>query len=378
MAAKQQREAALYLIAGDDDYLIDREARSLVDRLCPPAEQVWGLEIVEARTEQAGEAALALGRALEGVQTVGFLGGRKVVWLRDAICFGDNKVSKSVEVKAKVEALTRLIKAGLPPGQVLVVSAVKVDGRTGFYKACKAGGALTEFKSPARAAEAMQSSSAQASAVWAELGLIPARRSVLQAFVERVGHETRRLVRESEKLSSYLGAERRSVTEEDIAAVVSAAGESVSWDLADRAGERDLAGALRVLRQLLFQRESEIGLLTGLAYRFRELGLLKECMRRRWVRLEGSDRYQKPVWQVDAEGEQRLSECGRDPRSLHPFRAVKLLEQAGRYTLRELMEASASIAQAQEQMVSSTVPAALVFEVLLVRVLGRPDAAAGR
>ena len=368
MGSRTETEWPVHLVAGDDEYLIDQKARSVVDALCPAEEQTFGLEIIEGGMDLVDEAVSALSSVIEAVQTVGFYGGRKVVWLRRALFFGEKtRTGKSSEVKNSVESLTRLIKNGLPDGHVLVISAVKVDGRTAFYKACKAGAEITEFKTPDRPKEADQSAMDQAAAAWRNVEMKPGGHGILQEFVNRVGPDTRRLISESEKLSTYLGRDRRTVDENDMAAVVSPGRESITWDLADRVGNRQTGEALKVLRQLLFQGEKPIGLIFGLESRFRDLALFREYMRRNWLRMEGSDRYKKPVWSVDAEGEAYFASLARDPRKGHPYRTVVLLEQATRYTLRELLTAQQELVRTHEKMVSSSLPPGTLLELFILR-----------
>ena len=368
MAEKTQD--SVWLVTGDDEFLIDQKARAIVDAWVPEAEQALGLEIIEGSGVDLVEDAIAqLDNALEAVRTTGFFGGRKVVWLRKTACFTDAGPGKSKEVKAHAGGLTDLIKAGLPEGHRLVVSGVKVDRRSAFYKACKSHGQVDEFVTPTKAAEVDQSAMERVEAMWEELGIKPDRHDVLAAFVARVGADTRQLQQESHKLACYVGADRTAVTHEYLDAVVVAARESIAWSLADHVGERKLGPALQVFRQLLFQRESEIGLIFGLENRFRELLLLRECMRRRWLRLEGSNRYQKAVWALDAEGEAALAAFPRDPRKTHPYRLVKLIEQANRYTLRELLKAQQLLAETHERMVSSSLPPAWQMELLLIRLV---------
>ncbi len=372
MVKKKENEApaTVYLIAGDDEYLVDRKAREIVEGLCPEEERALGLEIIEGAVEVVEEALQALAQCLEAVQTVGFFGGRKVVWLRQASFFADTIVGKSDAVKTRVDALTQIIKAGLPDGQVLVISALKVDGRTAFSKACKAKARVIEFKSPEKAREAEEATRARVEDIWRSLGLKPETAEVMEQFTARVGPDTRRLVQESEKLVAYLGGHERTVTLEAVRAVVSSGRESIAWDLADQAGYRDLGAALVTLRQLTFQRESPIGLMIQLEHRFRELALLRECMRRKWLRLEGPERFRKAAWNVDAEGEALLSRLSRDPRKMHWYRVVKLSEQALCYSLRELLDAQQLLADTHEQMVSASVPHELALEFMLIRLLG--------
>jgi DNA polymerase III subunit delta len=369
-------QSSLFLFCGDDEFLIDQAAKARVEALCPETERAFGLEVIEATEDDTEKAVQALGQCLEAVQTVGFFGGRKVVWLRGAVCFADSRLGKTEAVKAAVERLTELIKRGLPEGQVLVISALQVDGRRAFFKACKAAGAVEEFKTASKPKEAAQATRARVSEVWAELGLRPAAGAVMEQFLDRVGTDTRQIVNESVKLSTYLGAGTHAVKAADVEAVTASARASMAWDLADHVAKREVGAALRTLRQLLFQREQPIGLLMGLEGRFRELLVLKDCLRRKVLFVEKDGWKSTPVWAPDEEAEAMLSGLSKDPRQQHPYRTVLMIEQAQRYSLRELLQAQLELARAHETLISSAMPAPLLLELLVLRLAGRNAPAA--
>ena len=61
MTAKPKNETggadkAVHLVYGEDEYLVSTNAKELVDRLCPKADQAFGLEIVDARVGLVDEA----------------------------------------------------------------------------------------------------------------------------------------------------------------------------------------------------------------------------------------------------------------------------------------------------------------------------------
>ena len=78
------RAHAVHLICGDDEYRVAEAARTVVDEICPPADRAFGLEIIGGACSNPDEAIAALRQTLDAVRTVGFLGARKTVWLRDA------------------------------------------------------------------------------------------------------------------------------------------------------------------------------------------------------------------------------------------------------------------------------------------------------
>jgi DNA polymerase III subunit delta len=344
-------------------------ARELVDRLCPAAEQALGLEIVEGACGTKEEAIAAVGKCLEGVCTPGFLGSRKVVWLRNVSFLSEEAPGRFEDVKAAVAELTAEIKRGLPEGQILVISSPKVDRRSSFYKTCQSLGALKEFLPPDKPYLMERQAKETAAAMMSAAGLrCPAR--ALEMFIERTGTDTRQIHQEIEKLAAYLG-QRTQVEPEDVLAIVSPAREAAYWDFAEAFGQRDAVAALRALRQLMFQKEEPVGLIISLENRARDLLLFRECLDRRWLRLEGGGDWQKAAWSPSPDADAALSDLSPDPRQMNPFRAGKLAMQASRFSPAELLRALEELVRAHERMVSSNVPPDLLLELTLVRLLGR-------
>ena len=354
---------ALFLVLGEDEYRVRTRARELVDQLCPPAEAAFGLEIIDAAVENAAEGILAVRRCLEALRTLGFLGGRKVVWLRDATLF---TVEAAADVRATVEELTGQIKAGLPTGQTLVISAQKVFRGSAFFKVCQAAGHIEEFEKPKPWKQA-EYARGQVLDAFRVAGLKAAADAV-DLFLDRVGTDTRQIIQEAEKLAVYLG-DRKDVCQDDVQAVVSLSRESIAWDLADAVGARDLPGALKILRQLVFQGEEPIGLIYSLEGRFREMIVLREALDRGWARVTGEGYGKKLEWKAGPEIEAKLTAMGRDPRVGHPYRNLKLAEQAQRFSMVQLRRGHAQMVRAHEAMVSTAVPSALQMELLLLKLL---------
>jgi DNA polymerase-3 subunit delta len=364
----------VFVFVGDDDFLVTSAAREQVNTLCPEADQAFGLELVDGAADNADEAQQVIARVLSALQTVGFFGGGKVVWLKDASFLDDSQTGRAVAVKERVEWLTNLVKKGLSDGQQLVISTPRIDGRSAFAKACKTHAHVKEFKTEEKSREADKSARERAVQIWKDLGLKPERSDVMENFLGRSGNDTRQIMQESEKLFVYMGAKSATVSVEDVKAVVSCARESVVWDLSDALGERKLGKALVVLRQLLFQGEEPIGLIFQLERRLRDLILVKECMRRKWLTLSGSDSYARADWSDDTEADATLQRFSKDPRKMHWYQTILLCRQARTFTLRELLQAQAEVAGAHESLVSGGLPGGLLMELLLIKIT--PKAAA--
>lgn len=358
--------ATVHLIFGDE-YLVSVKAKELIDSLVPAEKRTFGLEIIDGNSENVESAIRMVDLCREAIQTVGFMGDSKVVWFRDVNFLHDNVTGKSADVKERVEKLAELIGKGLPDGQVLVVTAVKVDKRYALYKACKSEGQVQEFAVADKAYMADKQAAQVALEFLRNAGL-KVNEQVLEMFLAKVGTDTRQILSEIEKLSVYMG-KRKDVTVNDIKEIVSAGREALVWDLADAFGKRDLKLVIAVSRQLLFQKENVIGLIITLENRVKELMIYREGLDNGWL-ASGGPRGGAQWRSVPSEIEEVFSQdFERDPRGGHPFRIGVLADQARQFSHRELQKCRKAVLDAHEKLVSRGIPDEMVLEPLLIQML---------
>ena len=321
-------DTTVYLIYGNDEYLVSAKGKQIVADLIPEAERMLKLDVVDGAVDTVDAAVTAINQCLAALQSLGLFSDEKVIWLQNASFFADNRTGKSATVQEYVLRLVQLIKKGLPSGQVLVITASGIDKRRAFYKACKAGAELHEFSTPEKSYQADRVAGEKLDQMLAKAELKMTSRAKV-AFLEKVGVDTRQLVNEVEKLSVYVG-ENKNVDIDQIYAIVSSSREALSWDLADAFGKRDLSRALLILRQLIFQKENIIGLVVGLENRIRELLIYREALENGWlVSKPGYGGHPSLAWgEVAPEVDEIFaSHMGRDPRKIHPFRVSLLAER---------------------------------------------------
>lgn len=363
------KSAPVCLLVGEDQFSAQREARERINRFILPEEQTLGLETIDAQAEKIDEALACLHRCLEAIQTLGFLGGRKAVWLR-ADFLAHKDIGKNREVQEMAGTLAKTITRGLIPGHLLVITTQKLDERSSLYKACRQVGEIVEFKLGTKPKEKDHNALAFAAKAFADSGL-QINRELLRDFVWKVGNDTWQLAQEVNKLAAYLG-ERRVVQADDIAAITSPARELFNWELGEALSQRDLRRALAVLRQLLFQREEPIGLIIGLEGYFRNLLLFREALDNRWLTVQQTGSGFVNI--IMANLTETLSEqfqqalASEKGTPLHPFRAGKLAQQAQGFSRRELEQCCNWILAAHRQLVSIPVPKPLVLEYLVLKL----------
>jgi len=360
----------VYLILGDDEYRVSAKAKAVVNDVLPAEDQALGVEVVDGNMDTVESALGAVGQCLAALATVSLFGSRKLTWFRDVGFLSDNRIGGAKDVKARVNELAAVIKGGLPPDQVLVVTSPKVDRRYAFFKACKEAGQVHEFEVPEKAYLAERQGREQLREALKAAGLRMSS-PVADAWLAKVGTDTRQIVSEVEKLSVYLGR-RRDVQMDDVKRITSSCRNAVAWDLADAVGCRDLARSLAVARQLLFQKVSPIALVMAIQGRVRELLVYREALDQDWLIPRRTSRGATTVqWgEVPVNAAATFSEYfGRDPRSVHPYRVGLLAEQAKRFSIAELKECRRKAVKGHERLVTTSLPPLMVLEVLLVSML---------
>ena len=370
---------SLHLVCGSDDYQVEQRARKIVDTGVPVAERALGLEILDGRVDSADAAIACIRKCIEAVQTPGFFGAGKLVWLKNASFLnpqvrpGDND-----NVKARVAELTALIKSGLPVGQVLLITPVSIARNTAFFKACQVAGEVSDFGGSEKPWEQERQAREQLAGLLREANL-QMTEEVRERFLQRAGTSTRLLVNELEKLRIYVGKGTDQVKAEDVDAIVSVGREAMAWDLTDALGARDAVKLIQSLRQLQAQNENAIGLVTMAEKRIRELIVLRYAIDQRWLQARDSERGPFCKWNetLPAEADALLGALPKDPRTVSAFIQSKVAVQANRYTLNELRRARHVLIELREKLVSSSAPPEILLETALLRLVA-PRAGAAR
>jgi DNA polymerase-3 subunit delta len=353
----------VYFYCGNDEYLVGLNARKKVDELCPEAEQALSLEMIDGVAAKIDDAAAALDQCVAAFRTVGLFGGKKVVWFREASFFKNAVIMKNEQVKRLLSELASDIKAGLADDQFLILSAPGIDKRSAFYKAIKEAGEIEEYDIPERDYEARPLALKRAVSLFKREGY-SIDSAAADAFVDRTGYDTRQIMNEVEKMVLYKGDDKTIILG-DVQIITSVSGEAMAWDFTDAIAERKLGDAIRIFRQLLFQKQTAIGLIIQIETLFQNLLRFKEYMEAGWVRMNGN----RIQWSSAEEIDDYFSGMSDDPRKMHWFRAGKFANQAAPYTVRRLAASKRLVVDTHERMLSEgSIPHNLMLETLLAKL----------
>ncbi len=145
--------------------------------------------------------------------------------------------------------------AGDPnPGTTLVLVATKMAKNLRVYKAVDALGGVAEYKPPAR-----REYPRTVIGMFADRGKT-VDLDAAEGLIQAVGYDLSRLAIETEKIVSYTGAAKTTLSRHDIDDVVSTTAPTSVFDFLDALGSRDARSALRMLEALLSQGESVHGI----------------------------------------------------------------------------------------------------------------------
>ena len=367
----------IWAFVGSDDLKVKEAAQELTRSLLPPDAGDFGMEVIEGAADNVEHAVKIIWRTIEDIQTVPFFGGDKIVWLKGATFLADNVTGRSENTLKALEELGKLLLEGIPPDIKLVITAVDVDKRRGFYNTLKKVANLQVF-------DAIDTSRAG----WEEavMALVEERAEdwgmrfegdALELFVMLAGEQTRQIDNELEKLDLYVGKDR-AVRPEDVRMMVSQTRNGIVWDLGNAIGMRDLPRALNVLEQLLEQGESAIGiLLAAIVPRIRNLSQVRELADNYNVRLnsyEGGAAYSQYVRLLDNLPEEIHSALPKkkDGTGLNVFPLFLAAKEMGKYTAQELRAALEECLNANRRLVTSSLDPDVVLSQLIIRILSRP------
>jgi DNA polymerase-3 subunit delta len=272
--------ASIYAVVGSDESEIKRVAAELAAKLTPPDAGDFGLEVIDGCGDNSEQSAARIRSAIEALQTLPFFGG-KLVWLKNANCLGDSVIGRSAATQSALEELGDVLEGGLARDITFLISASEVDKRRSFYKSL---GKVAELQVIDKLDASRSGWEEEATEIVRgrarTRGLIFEEDGALDLFVLLTGGDTRQIENELEKLDLYVASERR-VSADEVRTLVPLSRAGVIFELGNALATCDLDRALALVRGLLDQGETAIGiLLVAILPTIRNLLLAKDLMER--------------------------------------------------------------------------------------------------
>lgn len=379
--------ANIHAVVGSDESEVKRTAAELAAKLAPAGAGEFGVEVIDGAADNVDQAVARIHAAVEALQTLPFFGGQKLVWIKNANFLADNVMGRSAIVLAALDDLAALLESGIGADMILLLSATETDKRRSFYKTL---GKVADVQLIDRL-DASRSG-------WEEEATEIVRRrargrdvrfeeEALDLFVLLTGGDTRQIENELEKISLYLGSGEGSssgsgstmtsritsqgvaVTVEDVRLLVPLSRAGVIFELGNALAACDLERALALVRRLLDQGESAIGiLLVAVLPTIRNLLLAKDLLERhRLARPSAPFSFISAVNRLPASATEHLPR--KKDGTVNSYALGLAAMHAHRFETAKLIAGLEACLEANLQIVSSQLDHELVLTEIVVKLL---------
>jgi DNA polymerase-3 subunit delta len=312
----------IYFLYGEERFYHVEVLGALTRRLIDADNREFNLETFAAA---AGRVEIWIGAA----NTVSFLGGRKLVIVRD--------LQDATLGEKDVEALLSYLKNPCPE-TCFVVTADKIDRKRKLYKA------LADLKTAVECVAPAEASLSGWLRRRAKLLGYELSGGAAGLMVDRIGAKPGMLAAELEKVASYAG-EKKIVDENMVAELVGQIKMESAFALTDALKNKNVESAVRLLRNQLGHGEEALKILGAIIWQFRLIWEVKHCLKNRMS---------------PAQIAQKIG--------AKPFVVEKATASAQRFTQRELRRGFESLFQADRELKTSAKSPESVLETLVIRL----------
>ena len=111
MVSTKKRASEVHFVTGSDEAAVRKAAMEFAKDLAPDAD-VFGLEVIDGAVDNVEAAINALQQASQALLTLPFLGGSKLVWLKNASFLADVGAGRSESVTGALETLCQVLESG--------------------------------------------------------------------------------------------------------------------------------------------------------------------------------------------------------------------------------------------------------------------------
>jgi DNA polymerase-3 subunit delta len=351
---KPVSKSALVVVFGEDDLRVEQAARAVIAETFPAGVPEMGLEVVEGRCANSGEALRSLDRLFESLNTFGFFSREKLVWWKSTNLLADNVTARAAAVAERIGELVEFLKtSGLAEGTTLMVTAESVDARKTFYKYAEKAGRIVSFKDE-RQEQTQHQTQLFVDQQLQLLGVSAEPRAVSLLMVLTDG-EFRTLRSELEKLAAYAGP-GGCIQEDHVHLLASGRQGAVVWDLTGAFDRRDIGRVIRMLDQLEYQQEEAIGLLFALISHVRQLLFLRELLDMNVLQATSNPgSLSGQIARIPASVRAQLpAEKKWNPLMGNPYAIFHRMSGASRFKAAELREAMHVLLECNEKLVTSS------------------------
>jgi DNA polymerase III subunit delta len=368
--AKSPATENIHAVVGSDEAQVKQTAAELAGKLTPPGAGDFGLEIIDGAADNADQAAGRIRSTIEALQTMPFFGSAKLVWLKNANFLSDSMIGRAAGVQAALEELANLLNLGFPDGITFLLSATETDKRRSFYKALAKRADVQVFDKLDASRSGWEEEATEIVRARAKKRKLQFDQDALELFVLLTGGDTRQIDNELEKIDLFLG-KHRLANVDLVRELVPLTRSGVIFELGNALAEGDLERALALVKRLLDQGESAVGiLLVAIVPTIRNLLLTKDLMaRHRLPRPHAPYHFISTLNRLPPGATQHLPR--KKDGSINAYALGIAAQNAHRFEIDRLVAAMESCLQANLQLVTTQLDHELVLTQVVVKLLGR-------
>ena len=351
------------LITGSDEAAVKKAALAMAAEIAPGAD-AFGLETIDGAVDAVDASAAKIRETCQALQTMPFLGGTKLVWLKSATFFSDSPAGRSDAVLSALEGLCEILKHPLPEGVTFLASVIEPDKRRSAYKQLTKICKTTIRDKPELGFRTGEEEIVSWTATKVHERGLKISHEAVEVLAARIGLDSGQLDNELDKIELSFGP-AHPIEAKDIRPLVPSTRESGIFEIGNAIAARDLPLALEILAQLLRQRESGIGiLLASIVPTVRNLLLVKDLLSRHHLPPPAQPQYFASTLNRLKPAEVEHLPKKKDG-TLNSYALGIAARNAAHYTTAELHRAFRACADANLKMVTSQAG----DEVILTRLL---------
>jgi DNA polymerase-3 subunit delta len=360
----------IHAIVGSDEAEVKRAAAELAEKLTPPGLGDFGLEIIDGCADNAEQAAARIRSTIEALLTLPFMGGSKLVWLKNANFLADSVIGRAASVQEALEELSGTIGGDLGDDVTFLLSATETDKRRSFYKSLAKRAEIQVIDRLDSNRSGWEEEAGEMVRTRAEKRKLQFEDDALELFVLLTGGDTRQIDNELEKIDIFLGKDQQ-VTSEHVRELVPLSRTGVIFELGNALAVRDLERALKLVRRLLDQGETAIGiLLVAILPTIRNLLLAKDLMERnRLQRPHAPFTFISAINRLPAAATEHLPR--KKDGSINGYALGISAQNAHRFETKQLIEAMQACLEANLKLVTTQLDHELVLTEIVVKLLGQ-------
>jgi DNA polymerase III subunit delta len=367
-AKAKTSESNIRAVVGSDESEVKRVAAELAAELTPPDAGEFGLEVIDACADNVDQAVTRIRSAIEALQTLPFFGGAKLVWFKNANCLADSVIGRSAAVQGALEDLAEVFEAGLGEDVTFLISATETDRRRSFYKTLSKSAEIQVIDRLDSSRSGWEEEATEIVRRKAKARKLQFDEDALDLFVLLTGGDSRQIENELEKIDLHQGKER-GVAVKQVRELVPLSRAGVIFELGNALAVCDLQRALMLVKRLLDQGETAIGiLLVAILPTVRNLLLAKDLMERhRMARPHAPFSFISALNRLPAEATEHLPR--KKDGSINGYALGLVAQQAHRFQTKKLIAGLEACLEANVRLVSSQLDHELILTEIVVKLL---------